>query len=106
MLDGVEIASEDKVKGEALHGSDVNDKQVIFKSLLPQENFVDRRVHVTNMLDPESDDCEDENSTSNLVASEQQSGKSLNVGTGTLEYGSTLSLAQKYVGEMIQRVEY
>ena len=44
MLDGVEIIAEEKVKAENLHGQDLNDRDKIFKAMLPQENFVDRRI--------------------------------------------------------------
>ena len=44
MLDGVQITSEDKVKAENLHGYDQQDREIIFKSLLPDEKFVDRRI--------------------------------------------------------------
>jgi len=60
MLDGVEIQAEEKVKAENLHGVDVNDRQIIFKTLLPQEEFVDRRIHVYEDIEAESDDPESE----------------------------------------------
>ena len=44
MLDGVEISSEEKVKAENLHGYDLQDREIIFKSILPDEKFVDRRI--------------------------------------------------------------
>lgn len=44
MLDGVDIIAEEKVKAENLHGADRNDRETIFKSLLPQEKFIDRRM--------------------------------------------------------------
>ena len=44
MLDGVEITGEEKVKAENLHGYDYQDREIIFKSLLPEEKFVDRRI--------------------------------------------------------------
>jgi len=44
MLDGVEITGEEKVKAENLHGYDFQDREIIFKSLLPEEKFVDRRI--------------------------------------------------------------
>jgi hypothetical protein len=44
MLDGQEITSEEKVKAENLHGFDLQDREIIFKSLLPEEKFVDRRI--------------------------------------------------------------
>ncbi len=35
MLDGVEIIAEEKVKSENLHGIDLNDREKIFKAMLP-----------------------------------------------------------------------
>ena len=35
MLDGVEINAEEKVKAENLHGVDLNDREKIFKAMLP-----------------------------------------------------------------------
>jgi hypothetical protein len=56
MLDGCEVLAEDKAKAENLHGVDFNDRETIFKTLLPQEAFVDRRVYTFEMLENESDD--------------------------------------------------
>lgn len=55
MLDGVEITSEEKVKAENFHGYDVQDREIIFKSLLPDEKFVDRRIQTIDDVYPESD---------------------------------------------------
>jgi hypothetical protein len=55
MLDGVEITSEEKVKAENLHGYDQQDREIIFKSLLPDEKFVDRRIGTIDDVPPESD---------------------------------------------------
>ena len=55
MLDGVEISGEEKVKAENFHGYDVQDKEIIFKSLLPDEKFVDRRINTIEDVYPESD---------------------------------------------------
>jgi hypothetical protein len=60
MLDGVDIAAEEKVKAENLHGVDRNDRQTIFSSLLPEEKFVDRRMACIEDIDPESEDHEEE----------------------------------------------
>jgi len=60
MLDGVDIAAEDKVKAENLHGVDKNDRQTIFSSLLPEEKFVDRRMSCIEDLEQESEDQEEE----------------------------------------------
>lgn len=56
MLDGVDIAAEEKVKAENLHGVDKNDKETIFTSLLPEEKFVDRRMAMIEELEVESED--------------------------------------------------
>jgi hypothetical protein len=58
MLDGVDIIAEDKVKAENLHGVDRNDRETIFKTLLPQEKFVDRRMNMIEDLEVESEDPE------------------------------------------------
>jgi len=44
MIDGVEITGEEKVKAENLHGLDIQDREIIFTSLLPEEKFIDRRI--------------------------------------------------------------
>lgn len=76
MLDGVEITSEEKVKAENFHGYDVQDREIIFKSLLPDEKFVDRRIQTIDDVYPESDsDQENVNQLQNAVIS---SGASLN----------------------------
>ena len=54
-LDGVEILSEEKIKAENLHGLDLNDRELIFKNLLPEENFVDRRIHLVEDVPLESE---------------------------------------------------
>jgi len=58
MLDGVDIAPEEKVKAENLHGVDKNDKETIFTSLLPEEKFVDRRMAMIEELEQESEDAD------------------------------------------------
>ena len=55
MLDGVEITSEEKVKAENLHGYDVQDREIIFKSMLPEEKFIDRRIATIEDVHVESD---------------------------------------------------
>jgi len=56
MLDGVQIIAEEKAKSENLHGVDLTDRDQIFKSILPQENFVDRRIADFNEIEDESED--------------------------------------------------
>jgi Leucine-rich repeat (LRR) protein len=55
MLDGVNITSEEKIKAENLHGFDQSDRELIFQSLLPDEQFVDRRLQVIEDVELESD---------------------------------------------------
>ena len=55
MMDGVEIINEEKVKAENLHGYDYQDREIIFKSLLPEEKFIDRRITLIEDVIPESD---------------------------------------------------
>ena len=59
MMDGVEITNEEKVKAENLHGFDFQDREIIFKSLLPEEKFIDRRIQVVDDVQPESDTDKD-----------------------------------------------
>lgn len=59
MLDGVEISSEEKVKAENLHGYDLQDREIIFKSLLPDEKYVDRRIAKIDDVRPESESEDD-----------------------------------------------
>lgn len=53
MLDGVQIIAEEKAKSENLHGIDLKDREQIFKMMLPQENFVDRRICVFEDIEEE-----------------------------------------------------
>ena len=55
VLDGVECVSEEKVKAENLHGFDCQDREIIFKSLLPEEKFIDRRIGKIDEVPDESD---------------------------------------------------
>jgi len=54
-LDGVDITPEDYVKAEIFYGQEVEQKKQIFKSILPEEEFIDRRIFTSHMLDPDSD---------------------------------------------------
>jgi len=58
-LDGTLIMAEEKIKAENLHGVDVTDRQTIFQTMLPQENFVDRRINIYEDIEVESEDNED-----------------------------------------------
>jgi len=54
-LDGVAINEKEAVKSENFFGLDNEERKAIFLNLLPEEEFVDRRVHKSEFLDPESD---------------------------------------------------
>ena len=54
-VDGVTILAEEKIKAENLHGLDLNDRELIFQNLLPEEKFVDRRVNLVEDIPLESE---------------------------------------------------
>lgn len=54
-LDGLEITEKDFVKAEIFYGGDVEAKKRIFQEVLPEEEFIDRRIFTSHMLDPDSD---------------------------------------------------
>ena len=43
------------VKAENLYGQDVDERNRIFKSILPEEEFIDRRIHTSDLIEAESD---------------------------------------------------
>ena len=56
-LDGPQlITSQEKIKAENLHGLDLNDRESIFKQILPEEEFVDRRISKIEEIEPESEE--------------------------------------------------
>ena len=59
-LDGQEVTHFEKVHADNLFGADLENKKEIFKAYLPEEEFVDRRLFLSEQIDPESD-SEDEN---------------------------------------------
>ena len=59
-LDGQEVTHFEKVHADILFGADLENKKEIFKAYLPEEEFVDRRLFLSEQIDPESD-SEDEN---------------------------------------------
>lgn len=95
-LDGVEISCEEKIKAENLHGLDLKDRETIFKSLFPEENysrdttvkFVDRRINKIEDIEPESesdpenvefmDHYEDKNSQLSLVEMSSVASRTMN----------------------------
>lgn len=39
-----------------MHGLDLNDWETLFKSILPEEEFIDRRIHKIEEVEPESEE--------------------------------------------------
>ena len=118
MMDGVEITNEEKVKAENLHGFDYQDREIIFKSLLPEEKFIDRRIQVIEDVQPESDsdgEYESGNIGKNLPNTHDSKGSNVEShrnDQSSLTQGSKQSLkannnmARQYVGELISRVDF
>ena len=65
-MDGQEVNYYEKVKADILFGADLESKKEIFKTFLPDEIFVDRRLFVAEQIDPESDSDEDMENFDNL----------------------------------------
>eukprot|EP00357_Protocruzia_adherens_P036799 CAMPEP_0115043374 /NCGR_PEP_ID=MMETSP0216-20121206/46831_1 /TAXON_ID=223996 /ORGANISM="Protocruzia adherens, Strain Boccale" /LENGTH=254 /DNA_ID=CAMNT_0002425683 /DNA_START=245 /DNA_END=1009 /DNA_ORIENTATION=+ len=62
LLDGQPATAEEKVKAENLFGLEVEERGKIFKALLPEEEFFDRRILRGDEVDIDSDsDAEDIN---------------------------------------------
>ena len=59
-LDGQDVTHFEKVHADNLFGADLENKKEIFKAYLPEEEFVDRRLFLSEQIDPESD-SEEEN---------------------------------------------
>ena len=94
MLDGTDIIAEEKVKAENLHGTDLNDREKIFKAMLPQESFVDRRISVYEDVEEESDDEVSADDTCDPL----HPAKNRSVTT------DNENMARQYVGELFDRV--
>ena len=41
---------EDIVKAENLYAMDLEDRKRIFKEILPHEEFIDRRIHISDVF--------------------------------------------------------
>ncbi len=65
-LDGQEVTHIDKVEADVLFGHDLMNKKEIFLNYLPEEEFIDRRIFVSEQIDPESDSDEDRETMENL----------------------------------------
>lgn len=113
VLDGVECMSEEKVKSENLHGFDCQDREIIFKSMLPEEKFVDRRIGKIEEVVDESDSEQDVDQTygsgglaqrviSQREVSNQSQYNSASVNSSRVH----ATIAKQYVGELISRVDF
>ena len=80
-------------KSENLHGVDLKDREQIFKAMLPQENFVDRRIATYEDIEEESED--------DMVVEAESVEASKNDGGNSMENDS---MARQYVGELINRI--
>lgn len=54
-LDGTEVSPAEVVKAENLYGQDVEERNRIFKTVFPEEEFIDRRIHTSELIEVESD---------------------------------------------------
>ena len=113
MLDGVEISNEEKVKGENLHGYDLQDREIIFKSLLPEEKYVDRRISQIEDVLPESDsDGEFQSNPGPSGQADQSSNNQHPISESPHDSRQSIntkaanSMARQYVGELISRVDF
>ncbi len=114
MLDGVSAISEEKIKAENLHGMDLNDRETIFKSLLPEEQFVDRRICIYEDIDLES---ESDPENIDFIEQRVEVGSSIesrlraSVGSKSTYRGasarsvtsSVVHVTKQYVGELINK---
>ena len=103
MLDGADILPDEKVKAENLHGVDLNDREKIFKTLLPQEQFVDRRICVFEDIEVESDDQDsDDDGTGRPRGIRAIMNETHN--TSRVSASSNEAVARQYVGELLSKV--
>jgi protein phosphatase 1 regulatory subunit 7 len=55
VLDGSTVLAEEVVKAENIYGFDVEERHRIYKTILPEEDFIDRRIHTSELIEVESD---------------------------------------------------
>lgn len=60
VLDGVATVSEEFVKAENLYGQDLEDRKRIFYEMLPEEEFIDRRINIADLIEPETESDNEE----------------------------------------------
>jgi len=44
-----------------LYGADLEDRKRIFKNILSEEEFIDRRINISELIEPETESDNDEN---------------------------------------------
>lgn len=70
-LDGSPLSGEEVVRAESLYGLDVEQKFTIFKKHLAEEQFIDRRIHKSELIEQQTDS---EGENNNLVDEYDDSG--------------------------------
>jgi hypothetical protein len=60
MLDGMPTTAESFAKAENLYAADLEDRKQIFKEILPEEEFIDRRINIAQLIEPETESDNDE----------------------------------------------
>ncbi|CAK66253.1 unnamed protein product (macronuclear) [Paramecium tetraurelia] len=101
-LDGVQVPPEDIVKAENLYGMDLEDRKRIFKEVLPDEEFIDRRIHISELIEPET---EDENENQEFIDQYDKTGKMMQKQTKSI--GSQKSISEMYhSNKSLQEREY
>ena len=51
---------EEFVKSENLYGLDLEERREIFKEVLPEEEFIDRRINIGELIEPETESDNEE----------------------------------------------
>lgn len=59
-MDGVLTKTEEFVKSENLYGLDLEERRKIFKEILPDEEFIDRRINIGELIEPETESDNEE----------------------------------------------
>lgn len=111
-LDGVILTAEEKIKAENLYGLDVEDRKALFMQIFPGQNFIDRRLVKSEMLDIESEsESEDEavpqkNINQDMrVASRTLSKTNSRDNIDPVAMSEILAFSRRYVGELIEKEE-
>lgn len=91
-MDGQEVSHFEKVKADILFGADLENKKEIFKNFLPDEQYIDRRLFVSEQIDPESDSDDEKEKLDNF-----ESGRKLKTNTmmNTRNYLTLSSIYEK-----------